>query len=178
MPALCWARTRASWSSACCAWMRSWSGSSETTALLPEQLAVYQIHSATEASAVLENDPVLGRLERLRDAGAVAIGASASHPQLPVLERAAGIDRGGRPLFGSLQATFNLLDQSAAPALAAAAGRGAVVIVKEALANGRLTARADAASPAARALAAEAEPAPATRTPVDWKAGETECFGL
>jgi aryl-alcohol dehydrogenase-like predicted oxidoreductase len=42
-----------------------------------------------------------------------------------------------------VQATFNLLDRSAGPALAAARDAGLGVIIKEAVANGRLTARGD-----------------------------------
>jgi aryl-alcohol dehydrogenase-like predicted oxidoreductase len=53
------------------------------------------------------------------------------------------------------QATFNLLDQSALPMLEAAAQAGVWVIVKEALANGRLTSRAADAKVRAT-LAAEA----------------------
>src|SRR6202020_1361311 len=45
--------------------------------------------------------------------------------------------------FDAVQATFNLLDRSAGPALAAARGAGLGVIVKEAVANGRLTSRGD-----------------------------------
>ena len=43
------------------------------------------------------------------------------------------------PLFTSVQATWNLLEPSAGAALAEAADAGARVIVKEAVANGRLT---------------------------------------
>jgi aryl-alcohol dehydrogenase-like predicted oxidoreductase len=42
-----------------------------------------------------------------------------------------------------VQATWNLLERSAEPALERAHGAGMGVIVKEALANGRLTARGD-----------------------------------
>jgi aryl-alcohol dehydrogenase-like predicted oxidoreductase len=44
-----------------------------------------------------------------------------------------------------VQATWNLLERSAGPALEAAHKEGLGVIVKEALANGRLTARGDVA---------------------------------
>ena len=54
-----------------------------------------------------------------------------------------------------MQATFNLLDQSAGAALEAAHRAGMVVIVKEALANGRLTPRAPN-SPGLELLQAEA----------------------
>jgi aryl-alcohol dehydrogenase-like predicted oxidoreductase len=42
-------------------------------------------------------------------------------------------------VFDVVQATWNLLEPSAGPALAEAKGRGRGVIVKEALANGRLS---------------------------------------
>ena len=113
----------------------------ESRALLGRKLALYQIHSATEESGVLEADDVLEVLAELRDGG-VAVGASVSHPQLRPLELAASATRSGAPVFSSVQATFNLLDQSAAPQLRAAHEAGMLVIVKEALANGRLTARA------------------------------------
>src|SRR5262249_1634836 len=44
----------------------------------------------------------------------------------------------GVPLFSTVQATFNLLERSAGEALAEAHAAGRTVIVKEALANGRL----------------------------------------
>jgi aryl-alcohol dehydrogenase-like predicted oxidoreductase len=47
----------------------------------------------------------------------------------------------GERLFDAVQATWNLLEPSAAPALVAAHAEGFGTIVKEALANGRLTDR-------------------------------------
>lgn len=125
-------------------------------------LALYQIHSATEASGVLENEEVLDALAALRDSGVVC-GVSVSHPQRPSIRRAIEVARGGGPLFGSVQATFNLLDQSAAAELAAAHEAGMCVIVKEALANGRLTERA----PDSDKLALLREEAAALGTGVD-----------
>ena len=112
----------------------------ETRELLGSKLALYQIHSATEESGVLEADDVLEVLAKLRDDG-VAIGASVSFPQARPLELAASASKSGAPVFSSVQATFNLLDQSAAPQLRAAHEAGVLVIIKEALANGRLTSR-------------------------------------
>ncbi len=113
----------------------------ESHALLGQHLKLYQIHSATFDSGVLDNAEVLGELARLRDEGLV-IGLSLSGPnQSDVLRRALDIERGGAPLFRSVQATWNLLAQEAGPALAEAHARGMGVIVKEALANGRLTDR-------------------------------------
>jgi aryl-alcohol dehydrogenase-like predicted oxidoreductase len=65
------------------------------------------------------------------------------------------IESGGRPLFRSVQATWNLLAREAGTALAEAHAAGMGVIVKEALANGRLTDRNDdpAFAPQRRRLA-------------------------
>merc|ERR1712232_973144 len=48
------------------------------------------------------------------------------------------IQRASAPLFAEVQATFNLFDQSAGPSLKAAHAAGMLVIVKEAMANGRI----------------------------------------
>ena len=110
----------------------------ETRALLGEHLDLYQIHSATLESGVLEDAAVLGELERLRASG-LAVGLSVSGPlQGETIDRAVGLG-----LFDTVQATWNLLEPSAEDALARAHGAGLGVIVKEALANGRLTARGD-----------------------------------
>lgn len=113
----------------------------ESRSLLGDHLKLYQIHSATLESGVLENSAVLGELARLRDAG-LAIGLSLSGPaQARTLEKAMTITMDGRPLFDAVQATWNLLEPSAGDMLAAAHRIGMGVIIKEALANGRLTAR-------------------------------------
>jgi aryl-alcohol dehydrogenase-like predicted oxidoreductase len=80
----------------------------------------------------------------VRDAG-IVIGLSLSGPaQGETLLRAMEIHIGGAPLFRSVQATWNLLAREAGGALRQAHEAGMGVIVKEALANGRLTARNDA----------------------------------
>jgi aryl-alcohol dehydrogenase-like predicted oxidoreductase len=108
----------------------------ESRALLGPNLVLYQIHSATLESGVLDDDDVLDALRQLR-AGGLAIGLSVTGPgQAGTVERA--VDAG---CFDTVQATWNLLETSAGPALAAAHRAGFRVIVKEALANGRLTAR-------------------------------------
>jgi len=112
----------------------------ETRALLGDRLGLYQIHSATFESGVLDDRTVLDELARLRDSG-LAIGLTVSGPkQADVIRRAIEIDSGGARLFASVQATWNLLEQSAGEALAEAKQAGLGVIVKEALANGRLVA--------------------------------------
>jgi aryl-alcohol dehydrogenase-like predicted oxidoreductase len=59
--------------------------------------------------------------------------------QAATIEQALAIVVDGVPLFGAVQATWNLLEQSATAALQAAHDAGVGVIIKEALANGRLT---------------------------------------
>jgi aryl-alcohol dehydrogenase-like predicted oxidoreductase len=113
----------------------------ESSAHLGPWLRLYQIHSATLESGVLNRGDVLDELARLRDAGLV-IGLSLSGPgQTATLEKTLPIRRGEQPLFGSVQATWNLHERSAGSMLEAAHAAGWLVIIKEALANGRLTSR-------------------------------------
>jgi aryl-alcohol dehydrogenase-like predicted oxidoreductase len=111
----------------------------ESRALLGDRLHLYQIHSATLESGVLDDVHVLRELGRLRSDG-LAIGFGVSGPQQgDVIRRALEVQVDGRPLFQVAQATWNLLEPSAGPALAEAKARGLAVIVKEAVSNGRLT---------------------------------------
>lgn len=115
----------------------------ESDERLGAHLDLYQIHSATLKSGVLENDDVLAELARYRDAG-LAIGLSVSGPrQAETIRRAIDVTVGGAPLFGAVQATWNLLEPSAGSALAEASAAGMGVIVKEGVANGRLTPKND-----------------------------------
>ena len=111
---------------------------SETRALLGSYLSVYQVHSATFESGILEDRAVLDRLGAMRDDG-LTIGLSLSGArQGAVLERALGVHSAGRPLFRAVQATWNLAERSVAPALQRAKEAGLLVLVKEVFANGRL----------------------------------------
>ncbi len=113
----------------------------ESRDLLGNYLDLYQIHSATLDSGVLENETVCRRLADLRNSG-LCIGLSLSGPQqADTLYKALDIEYDERPLFGAVQATWNVLSQEAGEALNAAHQQGLGVIVKEAVANGRLTPR-------------------------------------
>jgi aryl-alcohol dehydrogenase-like predicted oxidoreductase len=115
----------------------------ESRQILGDHLDLYQIHSATLESGVLEDRAVLEELARLRGEG-LRIGLSLSGPrQAETLRRALEVTVAGGRLFDCVQATWNLLEPSIGPTLAEAHAAGMGVIVKEALANGRLTARND-----------------------------------
>jgi aryl-alcohol dehydrogenase-like predicted oxidoreductase len=121
----------------------------ETRERLGEHLALYQIHSATVESGVLADRDVLRELAALR-AGGVAVGLTVTGPrQAETIDRA--VETGA---FDTVQATWNLHEQSATEALARARAAGLGVIVKEAVANGRLTAHGSP-PPLAAAVAAE-----------------------
>jgi aryl-alcohol dehydrogenase-like predicted oxidoreductase len=108
---------------------------------LGRAMCIYQIHSATFDSGVLENTKVLNRLAEIRQDGRL-IGLTVSGPQQPeLIDRALEITIDGEALFSVVQATWNLLETSAGRALARASDSGMAVVIKEVLANGRLTPR-------------------------------------
>jgi aryl-alcohol dehydrogenase-like predicted oxidoreductase len=118
----------------------------ESSSLLGEQIDLYQIHSATLESGVLDDPEVRAELTALRARG-VRVGLTVTGAdQAATIERALQV--GG---FDAVQATWNLHERSAEAALARAHDAGLQVYVKEALANGRLTARG--ADPALTAAA-------------------------
>ena len=113
----------------------------ESRGLLGPWLKLYQIHSATLDSGVLADAAVLRELAGLRAQG-WSVGLTLSGPrQADTLRRALAATVDGVAVFDCVQATWNLLEPSAGPALAEAHAAGLGVIVKEALANGRLTGR-------------------------------------
>jgi aryl-alcohol dehydrogenase-like predicted oxidoreductase len=114
----------------------------ESRTILDGHLALYQIHSATESSGVLDRPEILDRLARLRHETGVAIGITVSGPDsMRVLDQAMSVERDGKQLFDVVQATWNILEPSLTGALRIAHQDGMGVIIKEALANGRLTDR-------------------------------------
>ncbi|MBA3263226.1 MAG: aldo/keto reductase [Thermoleophilaceae bacterium] len=108
----------------------------ETRELLGDHVGVYQIHSATLDSGVLDDPAVRQELDALRARG-IRVGLTVTGPeQAATIERA--LATGG---FDAVQATWNLYERSAEVSLARAHEAGLRVLVKEALANGRLAAR-------------------------------------
>ncbi|MFF0413095.1 aldo/keto reductase [Kitasatospora sp. NPDC004745] len=128
----------------------------ETRSLLGPHLDVYLVHSVTPDSPALTDPDLHARLAGLAAQG-VRVGLSTSGPaQADTIRAALRVTADGRPLFAAVQATWNLLEPSAGPALAEAHAAGWLVVVKEGMANGRLADR-NATGPdttALRALAA------------------------
>ncbi|OWL95839.1 aldo/keto reductase [Deinococcus indicus] len=131
----------------------------QTLAALGMAPDLYLIHSATLESGVLDDPAVLSRLAELAAEG-VRVGLSTSGPaQADTIRRALEMQVDGVNPLSAVQATWNLLDRSAGAALADAHAAGWVTVVKEGVANGRLSARGlsgrgDVPAPLA-ALAAE-----------------------
>ncbi|MDS0136961.1 MULTISPECIES: aldo/keto reductase [unclassified Amycolatopsis] len=116
----------------------------ETLALLGDRVGLYQVHSLTVDSPLFTDEPLLEALAEL-SANGVAVGFSTSGPaQAAAIERAFALEVAGRPVFSAVQSTWNVLEPSAGPALAAAHAAGKRVLVKETLANGRLAVEAPA----------------------------------
>ncbi|MCX4401965.1 MULTISPECIES: aldo/keto reductase [unclassified Streptomyces] len=125
----------------------------ETAELLGDRLDLYQIHSVTPDSPALTDKELHAKLAEAAAQG-LSIGFSTSGPaQADAIRAALAVTVGGEPLFRTVQSTYNVLETSAAPALAEAHDAGLTVIVKEGMANGRLA--AEHAPDAVRAIAEE-----------------------
>ena len=109
----------------------------ETLAALGGPPDLYLIHSVTPQSPALQDRALLADLSDLAAQG-VTVGLSVSGPEQAATIRAALAL--GRP-FRAVQATWNVLEPSAAEALEEAHRAGWRVTLKEALANGRLSTR-------------------------------------
>ncbi len=98
----------------------------ESRELLGPWLRLYQVHSATLESGILADRAVLAELARLRAEDGLVIGLSVSGPrQGDVVRAALEVRVDGVNPFGCVQATWNVLEPSAGPALARGA-RGRV----------------------------------------------------
>ncbi|MCD2441274.1 GNAT family N-acetyltransferase [Agromyces sp. SYSU K20354] len=123
----------------------------ETLTALAGAPDLYLIHSLTPDSPALGDTALLDRLRELAASG-VRVGISTSGPR-----QGAALDA-ARQLpdspFSAVQATWNLLEPSAEQALARAHDAGWFTVVKEAVANGRLSPAGAPGEPGAAALAA------------------------
>jgi aryl-alcohol dehydrogenase-like predicted oxidoreductase len=114
----------------------------ESRALLGTHLALYQVHSATLETGVLSDRAVLEFLAGLRTEQGVLVGITTTGPrQADTLRAAMAAEVDGFAPFACVQATWNVFEPSVGPALAEAHDAGWGVIVKEGVANGRLTDR-------------------------------------
>lgn len=106
--------------------------------LLP-YLSSYQIHSATLDSGVFENKEVLDLLAFLKSEYGLLIGLTASGAnQNEIIEKSLEIKSHGEILFDVFQVTYNLLDQSLEQLAKLLSAEKKRIVVKEALANGRI----------------------------------------
>ena len=111
----------------------------ETREQLGAHVDLYQVHSVTPDSPALDDPALIAELASLKTRG-VRIGLSTSGPeQARTIDYALRVEIDGVRLFDTVQATWNPLEPSAGAALGEARSAGMGVIVKEALANGRLT---------------------------------------
>lgn len=107
-------------------------------ALMPN-LKYYQVHSATFESGILENKAVLNQLLEIKKATGLKIGITTSGPnQNEVIAAALKVSLDDEALFDSYQVTYNIFEQSTFSVLTEALQKGKKVIIKEALANGRV----------------------------------------
>ena len=106
--------------------------------LLP-YLKVYQIHSATLETGVLENTEVLERLAFLKREHNLKIGLTTTGTnQVEVIKKALAVLVDGEQLFDLFQVTYNFLDQSLLAISKELISQNKSIVIKEALANGRV----------------------------------------
>jgi len=111
----------------------------ETSKKLLPYLKYYQIHSATFKSGVLKNEAVLERLFELKQKHNITIGLTTTGTnQTEVLQKGMAVRFNGEWLFEIFQCTYNILDQSIHELGLQLISEGKRLVIKEALANGRL----------------------------------------
>lgn len=106
--------------------------------LLP-YLTTYQIHSATFETGVLEDKNVLNKLAELKHKYNIKIGLTTTGSnQLAIIEHALDVAIDGNKLFDTFQVTYNIMDQSLSSITDVLHKENKRIIIKEALANGRI----------------------------------------
>jgi aryl-alcohol dehydrogenase-like predicted oxidoreductase len=118
----------------------------ESIERLGPYLSLYQIHSVTAESKTLDDDALIDAIAKLREKG-IRAGLSVSGAGQDIaIRRSLEVRRDGERVFDSVQATWNLLERGAELALEDAHNAGMKVVVKESLANGRLSGKREARS--------------------------------
>ncbi|MFD2915727.1 aldo/keto reductase [Psychroserpens luteus] len=111
----------------------------ETSKALLPQLKIYQVHSATLESGILTDTSIHKRLFQLKKKYGLQIGISTSGSnQSEILNIAKDITVNNESLFDSYQVTYNIFEQSTFDTLKNLKASGKTIIIKEALANGRV----------------------------------------
>lgn len=111
----------------------------EVSKQLFPHLSTLQIHSATFDTGILENQEVLEKLAELKNTHNILIGlTSTGDNQVDVLTKALDIKVNGKNLFEIFQVTYNILDQSLLAILDLIKKNNGRIVIKEALANGRI----------------------------------------
>jgi len=111
----------------------------ETIDRLGPYLSLYQIHSVTAEGRTLDDGALIDAIARLKERGIRAGLTVSGSGQDSAIRKALDVHRDGQRVFDSVQATWNLFERGAESALSDAHSVGLKVVVKEALANGRLT---------------------------------------
>ena len=111
----------------------------ETRLNLGKNIDLYQIHSVTPESNVLNDRSVLNELQNIKKSG-IEIGISTSGPsQAETIKKLLEINK-VENLFTFIQCTINILEQSCQQILIEASESKINIIAKEVFANGRLSA--------------------------------------
>ena len=111
----------------------------ESLERLGRHLSLYQIHSVTAESKTLDDGALIDAIATSRERGIRAGLTVSGAGQDVAIRRSLEVRRDGEQVFDSVQATWNLFERGAESALEDAKAAGMKVVVKESLANGRLT---------------------------------------
>ncbi len=110
-----------------------------TRKVLWTNMDLYQVHSLTVDSPLWADRSLLRELGLLKEEFGISVGATVTGPeQDDCIRKIIDFEHDGRRVFDTVQATYNLLESSLDDVLAAAHRSGLGIIVKEAMANGRL----------------------------------------